>query len=44
MRENLNDPIDQGQRVKLHYKEKYVRFFWQGDTKYFVYEVEPVSK
>ncbi|MCX2743583.1 hypothetical protein OO013_06890 [Mangrovivirga sp. M17] len=44
VRENLNDAIDQGQRVKLHYKEKYVRFFWQGDTKYFVYEVEPVSK
>ncbi|QCK16305.1 6-phosphogluconate dehydrogenase [Mangrovivirga cuniculi] len=44
VRENLNEAIDKGQRVKLHYKEKYVRFFWQGDTKYFVYEVEPVTK
>ncbi len=39
----LND-IDQaivhGKRVKLHYHEKYVKFFWLGDTKYFVYKVE----
>ena len=27
-------------RVKLMYEEKYVRFFWYGDTKYFVYDVE----
>jgi hypothetical protein len=27
-------------RVKLMYQEKYVRFFWLGDTKYFVYDVE----
>jgi len=29
-----------GNRVKLMYKEKYVKFFWLGDTKYFVYDVE----
>ena len=29
-----------GNRVKLMYEEKYVRFFWYGDTKYFVYDVE----
>lgn len=27
-------------RVKLLYHEKYRHFFWMGDTKYFVYEVE----
>ena len=28
-----------GDRVKLMYNEKYVRFFWLGDTEYFVYDV-----
>jgi hypothetical protein len=27
-------------RLKLMYQEKYVHFFWLGDTKYFVYDVE----
>ena len=27
-------------RAKLYYKEKFVTFFWLGDTKYFVYDVE----
>jgi len=38
--EKLNEAITQSKRVKLYYNEKYVRFFWKGDTKYFVYEVE----
>jgi len=29
-----------GERVKLYYKEKYYRFPWIGDTKYYVYKVE----
>ncbi len=44
VREKLNRAIERGNRVKLYYKEKYVRFFWQGDTKYFIYEVEPISE
>jgi hypothetical protein len=36
----IDEAILQGKRVKLHYHEKYVRFFWLGDTKYFVYDVE----
>jgi hypothetical protein len=36
----IDDAILHGKRVKLHYHEKYVRFFWLGDTKYFVYDVE----
>ncbi len=43
VREALNTAIERGTRVKLYYKEKYTRFFWQGDTKYFVYEVQPVN-
>ncbi len=38
--EKLNKAMVQSRRVKLLYHEKYVRFFWMGDTKYFVYEVE----
>lgn len=44
VRKKLNEAIEQGQRVKLLYEEKYVRFFWQGDTKYFVYDVQAVQK
>lgn len=29
-----------GERVKLYYKEKYYRFPWIGDTKYYVHKVE----
>jgi len=36
----LDKAILNGDRVKLQYHEKYVRFFWYGDTKYFVYDVE----
>ena len=36
----IDDAILKSKRVKLMYHEKYVRFFWLGDTKYFVYDVE----
>lgn len=36
----INEAIDQSKRVKLLYHEKYVKFFWMGDTKYYVYDVE----
>ena len=29
-----------GERVNLHFKKRYMRFFWRGDTKYFVTVVE----
>ncbi len=29
-----------GERVNLHFKKRYMRFFWRGDTKYFVIKVE----
>jgi hypothetical protein len=28
-----------GERLELFYKERYFKFPWQGDTKYFVYKV-----
>ncbi len=30
----------QGHYVKVTYKERYATFFWLGDTKYFITEVE----
>ncbi|MCS6988027.1 MAG: hypothetical protein NZM06_00730 [Chloroherpetonaceae bacterium] len=29
-----------GERVSLHYEEKYFKFFWLGDTKYLITKVE----
>jgi hypothetical protein len=36
----LNEAMLTGKRAQLHYREKFFRFFWLGDTKYFVDEVE----
>lgn len=36
----LNTAIDKGKRVKVYYKEKYIKFFWMGETKYFAYKVD----
>ena len=32
-----------GERVNLKFKRMFVRFFWRGDTKYFVTKVERVG-
>ncbi len=39
----LNKAIDEGKRVKIYYHEKFVKFFWKGDTKHFAYEVEIIK-
>lgn len=36
----IDKAIVDGHRVKLLYNEKYAKFFWLGDTKYFVYDVQ----
>ncbi|MDX1943337.1 MAG: hypothetical protein SFU99_22415 [Saprospiraceae bacterium] len=33
----------EGKQVKLHYKERYKAFPWQGDTNYFIYDVEEIK-
>jgi hypothetical protein len=33
-----------GERVNLHFVKRYRIFFWRGDTKYFVTQVERVEK
>ena len=39
----IDHAIVNGNRVKLFYHEKYVKFFWMGDTKHFVYDVEELT-
>jgi len=34
----------EGTRVQLFYKERYFKFPWNGDTKYFVYKAEVFKK
>jgi len=33
-----------GERVNLHFKKRYTKFPWRGDTKYFVTRVERTGK
>lgn len=33
----------EGKKVSLHYRQVYKNFFWQGDTNYFIDEVEIVQ-
>jgi len=33
-----------GERVNLHYKEKYFKVFWKGETNSFIYKVERLGK
>lgn len=40
--EDIEAAVDEGTRVKLHYREKYMQFDFRGDTKYIVYKVEKV--
>lgn len=36
----LQDALLSGKRVRLHYKQPYTKFFWMGDTEYFVTEID----
>ena len=38
--EDIEQAVDAGTKVKLHYREKYMQFDFRGDTKYIVYKVE----
>jgi hypothetical protein len=40
----MQDAMLNGHRIKLYYKEKYFKFPWNGDSKYFVYKAEVVKK
>ncbi len=36
----IEDAMTSGKRVKLHYEQRYLKFFWMGDTEYFVTKIE----
>ena len=38
--QKLDTAMMTGKRAKLHYREKFVKVPWRGDTKYMVYKVE----
>jgi hypothetical protein len=38
----INKALISGKRVTLHYKEKYYKFSWRGDTKYFIFKVDEI--
>ncbi len=40
VRRDIDAAIAKNDKVKLYYREKYVRLFWLGDTKHFVTRVE----
>lgn len=42
--QKLESAMAHGDRVKLHYREKYVRLPWVGETRYLVHDVETVQK
>ncbi|MFN4084352.1 MAG: hypothetical protein ACK4LB_00340 [Spirosomataceae bacterium] len=38
--EDLKKALATGERITLHYEEKFFQFPWNGDTKYFITEVK----
>jgi hypothetical protein len=40
----MQEAMLNGRRIKLYYRERYFKFPWNGDTKYFVYKAEVVGK
>ena len=44
IRQEIDEAVEKGFRVKLYYKEKYFQFDWRGKTKYFIYEVENIEE
>jgi hypothetical protein len=38
--DSLEKAMTTGQRVRLHYEEKYQALPWMGETRYFIYKVE----
>ncbi len=36
----LSDSMLSGKRVRLHYEQKYMKYFWLGDTEYYVTKID----
>lgn len=42
--DKLDEVQKTGERVQVHYEEKFRKLFWRGDTKYFVIKVEKLNE
>jgi hypothetical protein len=38
--EKLSSSMLSGKRVRLHYEQKYFKYFWLGDTEYYITKVD----
>jgi len=43
IKQQIVTAMENGHKVRLHYKERYARLFWNGDTSYFIYKVEEIE-
>jgi len=43
VRQQIIRAMENGGKVRLHYKERFARLFWYGDTKYFIDKVELIQ-
>ena len=44
IRSAIEEAMESGDKVRLHYKEKLFQFDWRGDTKYFIYQVDQIDE
>jgi flagellar basal body-associated protein FliL len=44
VRQQIEQAMEEGEKVRLYYKEMFYQFDWRGDTKYFVYQVEDIEE
>jgi hypothetical protein len=42
--DSLESAITTGHRVRLHYREKFKKLPWKGESLYFIYKVESATK
>lgn len=41
---NILNTAGERKFLKLHYKQRVVKLFWRGDTKYFIYKVDVLNE
>ena len=44
IREEIQDALNKGYKVKMQYEQKLFTFSWRGDTEYFIVDVERVEE
>ncbi|MDZ7899990.1 MAG: hypothetical protein U5N85_18435 [Arcicella sp.] len=40
LNKDIENAMTSGKRVKLHYEQRYLKFFWMGDSEYFITSVD----